>query len=249
MTATGDMAPPEPGRAAARRWPQGTLLDALDPRDRDALLARGALRVFAPGEPLITEGDAATDVFLLLDGCVKVVGHSVDGRAVLLSIRIGGDVVGELAALDNRPRLASVLAATKVTARVSAQSQFLAFLDARPEAARAVSRSIATKMRSITRHRVDVSGASVLVRLARVLEHLVESYSTPCPEGLRIDVPLSQPELAALIGAAEPSLHRALAFLRGRGVLVTRYRRQIVRDRALLEKISRDDDPEARRIG
>jgi CRP-like cAMP-binding protein len=89
----------------------------------------------------------------------------------------------------------------------------------------------------------------VLVRLARVLDHLVESYATPCPEGLRIDVPLSQPELAALIGAAEPSLHRALAVLRGRGVLVTRYRRQIVRDRALLEAISRDADPEARRLG
>ncbi|HEU5352914.1 MAG TPA: Crp/Fnr family transcriptional regulator [Actinocrinis sp.] len=239
MTVVRDLTPAPPA-APRRRWPQGTLLDALEPQDRAALLLQGGRRVFEPGEPLITEGDTATDVFLLLDGCAKVIGHSVDGRAVLLSIRVGGDVVGELAALDNRPRLASVVAATRVSARASGQRQFLAFLDARPEAERAVSRSIATKMRSITRHRVDVSGASVLVRLARVLDHLVESYSTPCPEGMRIDVPLSQPELAALIGAAEPSLHRALAVLRARGVLVTKYRRQIVRDRALLEQISRD---------
>jgi CRP/FNR family cyclic AMP-dependent transcriptional regulator len=245
MTAAADAA--GPGRArpgAVPRWPQGTLLDALDSADRDALLARGVPRTFEPGQTLITEGDPAAGVYLLLRGCVKVVGHAVDGRTVLLSIRVGGDVVGEVAALDGQPRLASVVAATRVSARANARSQFLAFLDERPEAARAVSRSMANKLRSITRHRVDVSGASVLVRLARVLDHLVEWYATPCPEGLRIDVPLSQPDLAALIGAAEPSLHRALAALRARGVLETSYRRQIVRDRALLEKISRDADPD-----
>jgi CRP/FNR family transcriptional regulator, cyclic AMP receptor protein len=232
-------------RDAALRWPQGTLLDALSAHDRAALLELGTRRVFAPDRALITEGDSAKEVFLLLDGCVKAVGYAADGRTVLLSIRVGGDIVGELAALDDRPRSASVIAATRVTARVVGQSQFLGFLDARPEAARAVSRSIAAKMRLITRHRIDVTGAPVLVRLARVLDHLVESYATPCPEGLRIDVPLSQPELAALIGAAEPSLHRALAYLRGRGVLITRYRRQIVLDRALLEKISRETELDA----
>lgn len=239
MTVTRDL---PPSGVPARRWPRGTLLDALEPQDRQTLLLRGTYRAFAPGELLIAEGDAVTDVFLLLDGYVKVIGHAVDGRAVLLSIRVAGDMVGELAALDGQPRLASVAAATRVSARVSARSQFLAYLNTQPDAARAVSRSIATKLRLITRHRVDVSGASVLVRLARILDHLVESYATPCPEGMRIDVPLSQPELTALIGASEPSVHRALAVLRGRGVLVTKYKRQIVTNRALLEQISRNTD-------
>ncbi|MFD0635017.1 Crp/Fnr family transcriptional regulator [Catenulispora yoronensis] len=150
--------------------------------------------------------------------------------------------MGELAAFDDRPRSASVLAATRVTARVISQSRFLAFLDGHPVTDRAVTRTLSAKMRTITQHRVDVTGAPVLVRLARVLYRLVESHSTPCPEGWRIEVALSQPEIAALIGAAQPSLHRALAQLRDRGVLITRRRTQIVADLGLLEKISRDEE-------
>ena len=77
-----------------------------------------------------------------------------------------------------------------------------------------------------------VTGAPVGVRLVLVLVlmYLVETYGRRCPEGMRIDVPLSQPELASLIGASEPSLHRALTELRAREVIGTRYRRLVVRD-------------------
>jgi CRP/FNR family transcriptional regulator, cyclic AMP receptor protein len=237
-----------PADEAMRQWPRGTLLDALDLDDRRALIACGTQRLFGSGENLIMEGDAAREVFLLLDGWAKVVGNTADGRAVLLSIRTTGDVVGELAALDGKPRSASVIVATRVTARVITQSQFLAFLGASPAAALAVSRSIAAKMRLVTRHRIDVSGAPVLQRVTRVLEYLVESYATPCAEGLRIDVPLSRPELAALVGVAEPSLYRALAYLHSRHVLVTRHRREIICDLAALKKISREADPDAKQI-
>jgi CRP-like cAMP-binding protein len=74
--------------------------------------------------------------------------------------------------------------------------------------------------------------------LALVLTYLMEAYGRRCPEGTRIDVPLSQPELASLIGASEPSLHRALAELRTREVIGTRYRRLVVRDVEALRVLS-----------
>ena len=246
MTRSAGGTPPGP---SAQRWPPGTLLHMLDPEARDALLALGTRRAFAPGEALITEGGPEKEVFLLLSGCVKVVRHPAEGRTLLLSIRVRGDVVGEMAALENdEPRSATVVAATRVRAQVVGQRPFLALLDARPAMERVVSRAVVAKVRLITRHRVDVTGAPVLFRLARMLEYLLESHATPCPEGLRIDVPLSQSELAGLIGASAPSLHRALRYLRGRGVLSTQYRQQTVSDRALLEKIAREADPDANRV-
>jgi CRP/FNR family transcriptional regulator, cyclic AMP receptor protein len=225
-----------------RLWPPGTLLAVLEPTDLDVLLRYGIERQFIPNERLIIQGDSATGVFLLLRGWVKVVGDSADGHAVLLSIRTSGDVVGELAALDNMRRSASVIAVTHVTARAIPQAQFLALLTARPALALAVSRSIAAKMRLATQHRIDVSGVAVLRRVARVLAYLADSYSSPCSEGLRIEVPLSRADLAALVGAAEPSLYRAIASLRARGVLVTRNRRQVVRDLPLLKEIADGTD-------
>lgn len=234
-----------PGTGAVRpdqAWPHRTLLAALGPEDRGALFRLGSRRAFARGEPLITEGDGTREVFVILKGCAKTFGSSADGREVLLAILVRGDMAGEIAALDDEPRLSAVVAATPGEALVVSQPRFLAFHTSRPEAALAISRSLSAKLRLVTRHRLDVTGGPVVKRLARTLGYLVESCSTPCPQGYRIDVPLSQTELASLIGASLPALYRATGALRARGVLATHYREQIVMDRKLLEKISRESD-------
>ena len=222
----------------ATRWPAGTLLHALAGPDRLALIKLGSRRAYQPGAALIHEGSPDVDTFVLLDGCCKVVVNTVDGRAVLLSVRIAGELVGELAALDDKPRSASVIAGTRVVARVVNQQAFRRFMDDRPQAARAIHTAVYDEFRRSTRHRVYLSGAPTAVRLALVLDYFVAAYGQPCADGIRIAVPLSQPELASLIGVSEPSLHRALTDLRTRNVVLTRYRRLIVSDPAALRALA-----------
>jgi CRP-like cAMP-binding protein len=225
-------------RGGTTRWPRGTVLHALDAADGQALIGLGTRRTFPPGAALITEGAPEVDTFVLLDGCCKVLGNTVDGRAVLLSIRVGGDLVGELAALDDKPRSATVVAATTVVARVIDQQTFRRYLADRPAAATAIHGAVAEELRRATRHRVHVHGAPIGARLALVLDYLAAAYGRPGPDGVHIDVPLSQPELASLIGVSEPSLHRALTDLRSRHVVATRYRRLVVCDPAALRALA-----------
>ncbi len=211
-------------------WSCGTLLSALSPEDRRALVALGVRRPFSAGQSLIVEGSIGTDTFLLLQGCAKVVCNTTAGRAVLLSLRVAGDLVGELAAADHKPRSASVIAATRLVAQVIPQRAFQAYLDERPAAARAVHLAVVEELRRSTRYRVSATGAPTSVQLALVLHHLMTTHGRPCTEGIRIDVPLSQSELASLLGTSQPSLHRMLADLRRSDVVRTRYRRVIVCD-------------------
>ncbi|WP_326560621.1 Crp/Fnr family transcriptional regulator [Micromonospora sp. NBC_01796] len=220
------------------RWARGTLLHDLQPADRSALLTLGTQRSFGVGEALMIEDDRGTDAFVLLEGCVKVVGSAVDGRSILLSIRIGGDLVGELGALHNTPRSASVFTATAVVARAISQRTLARFMAEHPVAARAIHGAVADKFRRATRHRIDINGASVRNRLALVLHYLAETYGRPHSDGIRIEVPLSQPELASLIGVSEPSLQRAVRELRDQDVIKSEYRRQIVRDPEALRKLA-----------
>ena len=65
-------------------------------------------RQLAPGETLFKEGDPGTKMFVVLDGKLSV---EVKGRAI--DSAQAGDIIGEMAMIDDRPRSASVVAATE----------------------------------------------------------------------------------------------------------------------------------------
>lgn len=219
-------------------WPSGSLLAGMASRAAAELLRLGTAREFGPCSMLLREGEVSTHVFVLVDGCVKVTATTPEGRLALLAIRVGGDIVGELASLDSRARSATVTAVGRVLTRVVAQPVFQRFLTSYPDAALAVSRSIGAKLRTATQRRVDFGGCDVKVRLARVLVELAASYAIDTPDGLRIGIALSQPELAALVGAAEPTVHKILAELRRERVIATGYRCLTVRDHRELRRIA-----------
>jgi CRP-like cAMP-binding protein len=210
----------------------------LSESTREELLSLGTSREFLPDSVLMLEGDKGTDVMALIDGWVKVVGSTEEGGHALLSLRVGGDLVGEQAALDGQPRSATVISAGVTAAQVVSQREFLRFLERNPDASVAVSRALSGELRWATRRRIDFSGLSVLARLARVLSELGRLYGKPTPDGIEFQYLLTQPELAAMVGASEPSVHKALRQLRGDGVVVTGYRRVVIADPEALDAIA-----------
>ncbi|GAB3851319.1 Crp/Fnr family transcriptional regulator [Dactylosporangium cerinum] len=216
------------------------MLAGLSEADRSALLALGSVRRHAAGSVLMHEGDPGADLHVMLHGCVKVVGDTDDGRTTLLAVRVPGDLIGELAALDGRPRSATVIAAAATMTRSVDHDTFEAFLAQRRGAATVVQRSITTKLREATRFRTELGGASVPVRIVRVLHHLAQLHGRAVDGGLLVDVPLSQPEIAALAGVSAPGARRALTDLRRRDIVSTGYRRLLVRDPAALGALAAD---------
>jgi CRP-like cAMP-binding protein len=188
--------PPRATTQAGTPWPPGSLLFDLTEPARQRLLALGAKSQYAdPGRVLIREGESSTVMFLLLTGTVKVTGATDEGDA-LLAIRVGGDVVGELSALDGRPRLATVTTAGPVIARVIGRAEFAGLLSRDAELAAAIARSVADKLRSATSRRIDFAGCDVTTRLARVLLDLAERYGKQATMGRTIGCPLAQTERA-----------------------------------------------------
>lgn len=217
-------------------WPSTSLLGGLSPPVRQRLLGLGAKVQYAGSKrKLIREGDQTSVVYLLLAGIVKVSGAIDDGEA-LLAIRVGGDVVGELSAMDGRPRLATVTTAGPLIARVIGSGEFVSFLSRNPEVALAVSRDVAGKLRSATARRIDFTGSHGATRLARVLLELADRYGERTSAGTVIHCPLTQTELATLVGAAEPTVQRVLRQFRSDGVVATGYRETRVLDMAALRQ-------------
>ena len=219
-------------------WPGRTVLGRVTDSSREALLATGTLRQYPAGSTLIMEGDSSTHVFLLIDGWVKVTGTTEDGGRALLALRSSGDIVGEQAALENQPRAATLTSAGVTVAREIHQNEFLRLLAERPDVSMAVTHALSAKLRWATRRRIDFSGLPTNVRLARVLSDLAALDGRQTSQGTELGYELTQPELAAMVGASEPSVHRALRQFRADGVVGTGYRRVIIRDMRTLHEIA-----------
>ncbi|WTW99564.1 Crp/Fnr family transcriptional regulator [Streptomycetaceae bacterium NBC_01309] len=230
---------PGTGRSPhAGGWPRQSLLGVLDPHARAQLLALGVQVRYPADRVLMRESDPTDFVLVLLDGVVKVTGRTHDNRDALLAVRMGGDLVGEFAALDGGARSATVTTCGPVAARSATRAEFLDCVRRNPQIAQGLNASVVAKLRTATAYRIDFTGCDVATRLARVLHQIAVRYGEPDGTGAVIRWPITQPELAALAGAAEPSVHKALRRLRESGVLSTGYRAIRIDDLAELHRIA-----------
>ncbi len=87
------------------------------------------IRSFKQGETLISQGDAAKGVYILLSGEANIVLHSRGGHELWLDALRSGSLFGELAVILNQPRSASVLALTDGEYAGFSLSQFRLLLE------------------------------------------------------------------------------------------------------------------------
>jgi len=223
-------------------WPAKSVLARVPDAALESWLQAGQFRTFRGGETLIHEGRADTSVFLLLSGCVKVIAASEE--KTLLAVRTGGDLVGEIAALDGGPRSATVVVSRRssITACHLNRAEFLTVLDRDAATARIVTTSVTTKLRTATRRRRTV-GVAPLARLARLIVDLTGEYGrdiTPTASMIALD--LTQQEMGQLIGSSEATVYRAMRVLRKRGLVEVNGRRLIVKNLDRLTTITHGNE-------
>lgn len=219
-------------------WPSATLMAVLSPSERLALVRLGTALRFRHREILMLEGDKGDEVYLLLAGFVKITAVVENGLGATLAIRPAGELVGEFAVLDGKPRAATVTACGPVDATRIGRERFLEFLGAHPQVAMEVTRSVVRKLRSATTRRVDERTLGAVAKLARVLHELAADYGRRHADGVRIELALTQVELGALAGVADSTAEAILSRWRREGVISTGYRRITVRNGSALESFA-----------
>jgi CRP/FNR family transcriptional regulator, cyclic AMP receptor protein len=222
-----------------------SLLGRLSTAPREALLHLGIKRVAGPSESIIRQGELEAHVILLHDAVVKVTALTADGKQALLAIRVTGDLVGEISALNGTPRSASVVTCRRTVFSIIQRTEFRRFLKDHPDAAVEIAGVVADRLRWANNRRIDFMSYPIKVRLARILADLVANYGVRVPDGIRVDVQLTQPELASLCGAAEVTVQKALRELREAHVIGTGYREILVQDLPALRRTADIDEPDA----
>jgi CRP-like cAMP-binding protein len=205
------------------------LADVLGDDDLTALVARGAPRTYTRGQALFHVGQLPDRVLLIREGRVKVETTTPQGRSVVLAVRGPGELVGELSALDEQPRSASIVALEQVDALAFSHHDFRAFLLERPTAALAMLGMLSRRLRDADAKRIEYAAGGTLERVAARIVEMCERFGDERDGEIEIALPLSQEELAGWTGSSVESVGRALQTMRSLGWIETSRRKIRVR--------------------
>jgi len=187
--------------------------------ERDALSASLRRRRYGKGTVIFVQGDPGSTLYLVESGRVKISASSPAGKEVILALHGPGDFFGELALLDGEPRSADAVAQEPCELLLLQRADFVRFLERRPKVGIGL---LAAVSRRLGHTNQLVEGAALLDvpgRLARALVDLAESEGEQQAEGWVIHSPLTQSELAALVGATRESVNKWLGFYERQGLI------------------------------
>ena len=210
------------------------LLAGRSAEDRRQVLASGRRRRFAPREVVFHEGDPA-DTFLLLDvGRMAIRAATPLGDSVTFAVVGPGEVVGELALIDDGARRsASVIALEAAEAWSFSADTFHRLRRTNAGADAFVLQTLAAQVRRLSGLLVEALHLPVETRVLRRLTDLERVYrGTSDPT----QIPLTQDELASLAGASRATVNKVLRDLAATGLLELRRGRVVVLDPAGLER-------------
>lgn len=213
----------------AAAWAPGTFLSRLDAESRDELLSLGKWIEYPAGEVLLRQGAAETHVLVLTTArsselaCVKIVMGARDGHESLLGVRTSGDLIGDMAALSEEPRVATAVTCRPTAVRKLSRDDFLAFRARRPDVQAGITRMLVDRLAQADQQRQEFIRYQVHVRLARAVVDLTDRFGRADGPGLAVGVPLSQREWGQLIGATEESVRSAMRRLRDLNLITTRH--------------------------
>src|SRR5579862_9443932 len=141
----------------------------------DALRQIAQERSFPPGAQIFKEGDSGDGIYVVKDGAVEIsVGISQNVRRIFAKID-PGEIFGEMAVLEFKPRSASAVAAAPTRAYFIPRNELLVMLERSPVLSLELLREISQRLRDFNKRYLEetlqAERLAVIGRFARSIIH------------------------------------------------------------------------------
>ena len=192
--------------------------------DADGLISmtRGMrVRRFRRGETIFHLGDPGDALFIVMAGSIKITLPADTGDEAILATLRPGDFFGELALLDGAPRSATAVAIEATETYILPRDQFRELIATEPVMREALLATLAAEVRRLTHHVEELHFLDITGRLASRLARLAaESGARRLADGsVQLAGPLTQGDLAAMIGCTRQSVNKLLGMFSEEGLI------------------------------
>jgi CRP-like cAMP-binding protein len=196
------------------------MFGALEDADRRAVAQEMREAAFDAGQVVFARGDPGRDLYLVVKGRVRLSVLTAEGRELSFAHAEPGQIFGEIAVLDGGVRSADATAVTKVAALTLSKAAVMRLIETRPVVREGVIKFLCNRLREADHQLEGIALYPIEVRLARFFLAALRQKGKPEPGAKAVlDLPISQSELALLIGASRPKVNAALALLEDGGAI------------------------------
>jgi CRP-like cAMP-binding protein len=199
------------------------LFKALDEQERRDLAGHAQSRMFATNEPIFHVGEPGSSMMGVMVGTVRISLPTWKGKEIILADLPAGELFGEIALLDGKPRSASATALTKCELLVLERRDFFSFLERSPKACLNLMQLLCGRIRRSDERMAEIAFFDLPARLAKALLRYPASQGHGPPK-----LSLSQRELAEMAGATRENVNRCLREWQRRGILQLKDRWTII---------------------
>ena len=167
--------------------------------------------------------EPSDDIYLVKEGRIKIMRINQEGREVILDILGPGEIFGELALIDEEYRSHSAEAVDDSLICIIRRKDFENILKRHPEMAIRVLKLIGLRRRELEMRLEDLVFQPLAGRLALALLWQAQRHGVTEVDG-NVRIPLTQADLANLIGASREAAAEQLKEMRTLGLIKTSYR-------------------------
>ncbi len=180
-------------------------------------IAHAAIRNHPANQTILLENDWGGSVYFVLSGWLKIRTYNADGREITLNIVGRGEIVGEMAAIEQAPRSTDVLSLTPATIVNIPAEDFVRLLKTEPLAGMRLAQLMARRLRQVNR-RLRLRESNSASRVADTLLFLLEGQGKTVSKGIEIPN-LPHRELSSLSGLARETVTRVLTKMEAAGLI------------------------------
>jgi CRP-like cAMP-binding protein len=196
------------------------LFQAMRPEELAEIVRFSSERRVGKGATIFQKGDDGSSLMAVLSGRVRISSISAEGREITLNMIDPGEVFGEIALLDAKPRSADAGAVEDTLLMVVERRHFLPFLRKNEDLYLRLLAVLCERLRQTSLALEEMALHDLPARLARMLLKLSQDYGRPAPGGgVRIDFKMSQRDMSTLVASSRESVNKQLKVWRERGVL------------------------------
>jgi CRP/FNR family transcriptional regulator, cyclic AMP receptor protein len=208
---------------------------------RSAVLQQCERREFAKGALIWTQGEPADYVAFLLSGKAMSSYQSLNGKTGTTGFWCAGDLLGaaDLGSVSTRQQTVRCLDACVI--RTLSFERFDELVRRFPELAAAVIRALSIRLRWVAQLAVTLETQSAPERICGLLLALSERFGVPGEDGVRIDLKLTNDDLAAIAGVSRQFANATLQDLRKRGLIASGPHSLVITGREGLERLAHHD--------